>query len=292
MIDKPLLVQDQRISLICQGRGRNYEVHLPPNFLNQQHLPIMLVLHGGGSNAPICRAQTLMDATADANRFIVVYPEGTAASGNLFSWNSGEEGGYPEVQDVDDVAFLQMVIEDVVSRFGANPNRVYCTGFSNGAMMTHRLGLQLSNRIAAIAPVSGDFPLPATTSPILKALPLVNMPILLIQGDSDTHCPYEGGVGENAKLPIVHASARASITVWILINRGWSIRYFLKNGLGKYNGVGYVEIFNNLIWLVTLEGTGHEWPSAGKTFTTDKTSKFQANQYIWDYFHNKVLKGV
>ena len=56
----------------------------------------------------------------------------------------------------DDVAFIAATIDRLESTAGIDPDRVYVTGLSRGAMMSYRLGCELSARVAAIAPVSGN----------------------------------------------------------------------------------------------------------------------------------------
>lgn len=92
---------------------------------------------------------------ARAEGFIVVYPEGTSRRGQLFTWKAGHCCGYAMEQRVNDVAFIGALIDALLARYPIDPKRVYVTGMSNGAMMAHRLGIELSEKVAAIAPAVG-----------------------------------------------------------------------------------------------------------------------------------------
>src|SRR6202035_2271000 len=91
--------------------------------------------------------------TADAKGFVTVYPNGTGL-GPVQTWNAG--GFVKGIESrADDVAFLKTLLDDVATRVNVDPKRVYACGMSNGAMMCYRLAAELSDRIAAIAPVAG-----------------------------------------------------------------------------------------------------------------------------------------
>lgn len=141
------------------GTKRRYLVHVPASYVGTK-MPLVLVLHGGGGNAENAQYAYGFNATSDASNFIVAYPEGTGSlvtfgkvSG---SWNAGTCCGEAALRQTDDVSFIASLLDDVSTKFAIDANRVYATGFSNGAAMSYRLACDLSNKIAAIAPVSGQ----------------------------------------------------------------------------------------------------------------------------------------
>ena len=81
-------------------------------------------------------------------------------------WNDGSGRGTIGVEHVDDLGFISAMIDFLEARYSADPARIYCTGFSNGASMTFSVGLNLSDRIAAIAPVAGHSGSAKNNSPI------------------------------------------------------------------------------------------------------------------------------
>jgi polyhydroxybutyrate depolymerase len=88
---------------------------------------------------------------------------------------------------VDDVAFINSVIDDVSGQDAVDPGRVYATGISNGAFMAQRLGCDLADRIVAIAPVAG------TLGAGVSCQPDQPVSVLEMHGTSDPLVPYAGG---------------------------------------------------------------------------------------------------
>src|SRR5260221_564174 len=79
-----------------------------------------------------------------------------------------------------------MLLDELPRRLLVDADRIFVTGFSNGASMTFRLGAELSDRIAAIAPVAGHYWPTAST-------PARPVPTLFLIGDHDPLVPLTGG---------------------------------------------------------------------------------------------------
>ncbi len=184
---------DYRFELEAGGRDRSYLVHVPPPAASGA-LPVVLSLHGGGGNARQHRRSTGMDAAADRDGYIAVYPNGSGRLGDLFlTWNAGICCGYAQAQDVDDVGFISALLDDLGRRAAIDPRRIYAAGHSNGGMMAHRLGDELSGRIAAIASVAGAR---VPTSRGGRAVP-----VLQIHSEDDPRALYHGGAGPPVSFP-------------------------------------------------------------------------------------------
>jgi len=145
----------QRQTLVHDGIERSYVIHIPRDLAKHTRLvPLVLVLHGGGGNADNAARMTGFSGKAEKENFIVVYPEGTGRfKGKLLTWNAGHCCGYAMKNRADDVGFINELIDKLIKDYPVDAKRVYATGMSNGGMMTHRLGIELSNKFAAIAPV-------------------------------------------------------------------------------------------------------------------------------------------
>src|SRR5688572_24879246 len=145
-----------RQTLVHDGLTRSYVVRAPKKLLKSDTpVPLVLVLHGGGGNAPNAEQMTGFTEKARREGFIVVYPEGYGRLKTaLLTWNAGHCCGHAMENKVDDVGFIRSLIDEVSGRYPIDARRIYVTGMSNGGMMTHRLGIELSDRIAAIAPVA------------------------------------------------------------------------------------------------------------------------------------------
>ncbi len=172
-------------TVTVDGMNRKYLVFVPRGF--GKPLPVVLALHGGGSNARQIERYTRFNDLAAKEGFLVVYPE--AKEGN---WNDGR--GIEEVraqqENIDDVKFVRLMVDRMSKEHKIDRSRVFCTGISNGAFMSHRLATEASDLITAIAPVVGGMA-PAMAK---KFHPLYPVSILVIQGDADPLVPIRGGM--------------------------------------------------------------------------------------------------
>jgi len=120
---------DHDRSLTVGAAARTYLVHVPPRVSEGRPLPVVLAFHGGGGNAAGFKAYAGLDALADREGFVVVYPDGSGRLGRrLLTWNAGGCCGYAAAQNVDDVGFALAVLRDVARNVSIDPARVYSTG--------------------------------------------------------------------------------------------------------------------------------------------------------------------
>jgi polyhydroxybutyrate depolymerase len=149
--------QSDHQTLDFDGRQRTYVLRVPPT-ITQSSTPraLVIVLHGGGGNGLIAEKMSGFTEKAIAEDFIIAYPDGTGRRGNvLLTWNAGHCCGDAMKEKVYDVGFIGALIDELVVRYPIDRKRVYVTGMSNGGMMAHRVGIELSDKVAAIAPVVG-----------------------------------------------------------------------------------------------------------------------------------------
>lgn len=201
-------------TLQVDGRERTYTLHVPANtppppgpgadsparVPHGKPLPLVLVFHGGGGSAAQVERMTRFSELADCEGFLVAYPQGFGRS-----WNDGRglHASPAQRANVDDVAFVTAMIEDIARTHPVDPARVYATGVSNGGFFCHYLAAYAPERIAAIAPVIGGISeslaraFAAGASEPSAQLPVQRdarpMDVLIIQGTADPLVPYEGG---------------------------------------------------------------------------------------------------
>jgi polyhydroxybutyrate depolymerase len=142
-------------TLIVDGLRRSYVVHTPKGHDLAKPLPVVLALHGATMNGPMMAWFSDLNRKSDKVGFLAVYPNGTGTRSSFF-WNGGNRCGAAMENKVDDVAFVNALLDDLMRAFPVDARRVYATGMSNGAVMTYRLAAELSDRIAAVAPVAGS----------------------------------------------------------------------------------------------------------------------------------------
>ncbi len=170
------------------GRSRTYLVHVPVRAADRP--AVIIAFHGGGGNAVGFQEYAELDAIADRERFLVVYPNGTGPlPRRLLTWNAGDGCcGYALTQKVDDVGFAVAVIDDLERRTAIDRHRIYATGHSNGGIMSHRLAAERPDFVAAVAPVAGSLDL-------TQFSPRRAVPVLQIHSVDDPRALYNGGMG-------------------------------------------------------------------------------------------------
>lgn len=144
------------VTLTWQGRARTYVVYTPAGYVQTgPAVPVVMSLHPGFSNATNHAQAARWHVKGDAQNFISVYPNGTTTQGNTnYSWNAyAPSTGI----NVDDVGFLNAVLNQVIRQYAVDTTRLYLSGFSNGAWMTFRMGCQFTQRFAALGPLSGSW---------------------------------------------------------------------------------------------------------------------------------------
>jgi polyhydroxybutyrate depolymerase len=287
----------QTISLEFGGRSRSYIVHVPPQAAGGEPLPVILNFHGGGSNASQEEQYTGMDKAADRVGFIAVYPNGTGYFGRVLTWNAGQCCAYAMRNSVDDVGFTRAAIDDLSRRARIDSRRIYATGISNGGMMAYRLGAELSDRIAAIAPVEAVLVV-STNGPSRP------VPLMAFNSLDDSYVPYGGGFGRSGNR--AHPSPFPPVDPVIARWRGFDkcpetprVGKSLKGAAGSadaknaatpYTWGPCAQASEVVLW--KLSGSGHVWPGATsnpRRLLGPGTNVIDANEQMWDFFRRFEL---
>ena len=265
-------------TLTVDGRIRSYILNLPAEYEESINIPLVIFLHGGGGNAS--QAEKDYNFTDNANKegFAVVYPDGMKGKRlfNLRFWNAGSCCKDASENEVDDVKFIRLLIDELLKKYpGLNSKQVYATGMSNGAMMCYRLAAELSDKIAAVAPVSG-------TMMIQKNNPVRAVPILHIHSLKDEKVPYQGGrgIGKYDYTPV-----DVALKTWVTLNKCNPEAIVLSDNEKFIHEKWVDHDENTIIECYKTKDGGHSWPGGKKArFLADKPSQaFSANNIIWDF---------
>ncbi len=271
-------------SLRHDGRTRTYVVRTPSaNNAGSQRLPVVMVLHGGGGNAANAEKMTGFTSLVERERIIVVYPEGTARRPRipLLTWNAGHCCGPAMEQQVDDVGFIDTLLDALIARYPVDTSRIYVTGMSNGAMMSHRIGRALSARVAAVAPVVGAVFGDETR-------PAQPVSAIIINGMQDRSVPPDGGLTQGRAAaewdgtPMKPQLAQG--TFWANANGCDATPTRSQTGaviLSRYRCPdGHrVEVYQ-------LTDNGHAWPGGerGSRLGDTPSTAINATEVIWTFF--------
>ena len=245
--------------------------------------PAVLVLHGGSGSARIMQANSGFDAVARAKGFTVVYAEGTEFGEGRHAWNTG----YllrRLVQNSDDIAYFDTLINQLVKNHSVDPTRVYMTGGSNGGMMTFVYAVARPERLAAAAPV-------VASMFSFEKKPAVPLPILIINGAKDDEVPLEGGMSRNAMVSRAQQAPFKPLAdvvqFWVEVNK--------SEAEGKVQRTRSVTTTTHASmpggaitqFIVDAEG-GHGWPgSPARRDGNSPIKSFSGAERVWEFFQDK-----
>lgn len=278
------------------GLERRYVAHVPRGHDGKTAIPAVIMLHGGGGTARAAMRETGWAVKADEAGFLAVFPEATGPDprapgsfvGNPQTWNDGSGRFHSGGTNVDDVGFIRALLDQLTVRFSIDARRVFVTGFSNGASMAYRVGMELSGRIGAIAPVSGHLWL--KDPPLLRSVPLIS-----IAGTADPLNPWGGGWtrtpggGVEFRPPLGDSVSR-----WAKWN-GCPPDPVVIHDADGVRGVAYSPCRQDTeVVFYTVEGLGHTWPGGGSLLperVVGRTSNIlRANEVIWQFFKKHPLR--
>jgi len=261
-----------------EGKLRNYKVFFPENYSSAESSPLVIYLHCYGFYASWGASYTGLHRVADTLGYITVYPDA------LDNWNSGvsDNPRYPTT-DTDDVGFINALIDTMENRYSIDPERIYACGFSNGGFMSYKLACQLSNRLAAVASVSGVL----SNSIAANCKANRSIPVLQIFGTGDNLYP-----GNN-----YFYSAEATFSYWLSNNNCTETTTTNLPDLDPEDGctvekISYTNCANNRSMLYyRIHGGGHTWPGGNTDKYSDGNTNndINANYEILKFFNESQL---
>jgi polyhydroxybutyrate depolymerase len=241
-------------------------LHVPPH--PKPPLPLMIAFHGSHGYGPSFPTESGLSATADKYGFAVLYP---TAGGRTRFWSLSRS------MHPDDVARLRALLPRAEAAACADRARIYATGVSNGGGFAARVGCEMSDTIAAIAPVAGGY----------KALDPCpdghRTSVLEIHGDADRVVPYKGRRTDGA------GSVAGFLGGWVRRD-GCGPRPVIHHP--EHNVVQFTHTdcaSGYVVEHLLLRGTDHGWPGAKPPYPSRNPSQLEANEETWKFFADKRL---
>lgn len=268
-------------SIFVGGQYRSYRLYVPAIYTGASARPLILNLHGYTSNAQQQQLYSNFMPIADTANFLMVFPNGTFSSGQRF-WNAGLSSAL-----VNDIAFLSALIDSLDLTYNINLNRVYSTGMSNGGYMSHTLACELSNRITAIASVTGSI---FNTQYGSNCHPMRPLPVMQIHGTNDPTVPY---IGSSTSMPI-----DSVVKYWVTKNNCNPVATFSNVPNTSSTDGCTAEHYRYLngtsgssVELYKIIGGTHTWP--GFPFGGLGTNlDINASKEIWRFFNKYSLSAL
>lgn len=265
--------------LMHDGVMRTYQVYLPAAYSEGADLPMVLNLHGFGSNVFEQVLYSGLNTVAESNDFIVITPQGLVGTTTWGATDTQWDAYFGT--GTDDLGFLSKLIDVAYQDYHIDLARVYSTGMSNGGFMSYRLACELSDRIAAIASVTGAMPL----AMLDNCASARKIPILEIHGTADAVVPYGG-------TPLFTLGTEAGIDWWLEHNNCTNSALITEiEDIDMADGSTATSYkyqncaTNTQVWLFKVENGSHTWPGAFALPGAGSTNQdFSASEVIWEFF--------
>jgi polyhydroxybutyrate depolymerase len=244
-------VDERQVTVEVAGRRRSYLAISPRGITDSQRLPLAMVLHGLGVDAVSMSRVADWRRAVEQHRFHAVFPQGVGDS-----WNMGPCCPPANLAKVNDLGFLDRVLQELRTRNDVDPERLFLTGFSNGGIMTYAYACARPGMFAAIAPMAG--------SNISRCFPAEPLSILHQHSDPDGVVPYDGAptVGQllsAADFPDVPTS----VGTWAELAgcEAAPVSEVDADGVERFRWPDCPEDLR--VELVRIPGRGHSWPKLG-----------------------------
>jgi polyhydroxybutyrate depolymerase len=252
--------------------SRSYDLFVPPS-LPDKPVPLVILMHGYSGDAAELNGTSSTQNTspfkpwlsvAEKEHFICLYPEGVKNEIGKRPWNDCR--GVKENGTNNDVGFISALIDFISKDHKIDQKRIYASGFSNGGHMSIRLALELSDKIAAIAPIAAAM---SAKGPCGK--PIKPVSVLFMNGTRDPFLPFKGGKMIAGRGEVL--SAADSVKLWVDFLKtdikpvveekpDINIEDGSKVKIETYkNGINGTEVV-----LYTIDGGGHSIPSIAERY--------------------------
>lgn len=256
-------------TMTYDGRKREYLLYVPESYDGKEVVPLVFSLHGAlGSKEKQYDLSRFHDI-ADTANFILVTPEATVPNLGTF-WNHESDPNR-----ADDVGFINALMDEMISRYLIDPNRIYAAGSSNGGYMCLQLACELSDRIAAVAAVKGVM----NEVQLANCNPAHPSPILQLHGTDDR--------------PVSYDKVSATLQFWVDFNQTDILRKVAPIDDPDPDNGNYVEyiLYDNgregtTVAHFKVVGGEHDWfGEPGTHYDID------ASQEAWKFFSKHDLNG-
>jgi poly(3-hydroxybutyrate) depolymerase len=184
----PLRSQEfEKKTIFFEGIERTFLISMPVNYGEKKTASLILAFHGHGGNSEMFSPNLFaLNQLANQNNTIMVYPDGSKHD-NIQSWNAYHCCGSALAKQINDVGFVDYLIEYLQSLHNIDQKRIFAIGSSNGGMLCHRLAAEFPDRFAAIVVMSGcigGIPYPNATVR-MPTCPAEKISLMMVHGAKD-----------------------------------------------------------------------------------------------------------
>ncbi|TGK32709.1 alpha/beta hydrolase [Leptospira gomenensis] len=275
----------QKQNITVENTTRTFLIHTPINESRIAKRPLVIILHGRLGNGRIIMQDSGFNSIADRENFIAVYPEGLQRS-----WADGRGATPSDRENVDDVRFIETLIDHLVEKFSASRENVFIVGHSNGGFMTQRILIEMPKRFRAGASVASQI-----SEYVLKNFrPDSPVSVAFLNGTEDPIVPYYGGyVRDGGEI----LSVDESVSRWLEWNSCKnSAALKIKDETDDDTRLemrSYGDCAENTeVRQYRIVGAGHNWPGTNRKIPFvnmgKPTRELNTAEEIWSFFKTKL----
>ena len=276
--EKKIVEQDEQLTqemLIHAGAQREFLLYVPTTYQPDTIAPLVFNFHGFGGSAEGQLLTSDWRRIAEKDAVIVVYPQGSELESGSPHWNP-HPASADNKSSSDDLGFISSLIDDLSENYSVDKDRIYATGYSNGAGMAYGLAHHLDKRFAAIAPVSG------LMSEDLARSDSNGHPVALIHfnGTEDRERSLDGFDGHLASVDDM-------LAYWSDVNKAVlseTVKLNQTSGLTIERSDYSLETGETPVQSYIIHGGGHDW------FDLSVDGK-NLDQLIWSFLSNVSRDG-
>ena len=266
--------------LVWEDINREFYIVNPNNLTSDSQVPLLISLHGGADYADANMQYTGFLDIIDEKGFVAIFPQGTIAEGKGDTgWYAGGDCSGLEVCDL---SFIERLIDYSIESLNIDKNRVYVSGFSNGAFMVYTLACFLSDKIAAFAPVSGSM----SPDDYQICNPQRPIPVIHIHGINDDSIPVQGS---DYVTPLQDVSSYLSSINNCAQNSVVDGEDTNEDGYAWYSEISSDCNDNVTVNFTYLENFGHNWPSTESS--KGSGADIDGASFIWEFLFNYDING-
>ena len=260
-------------SIVHNNVTRHFTTYIPAVYNSSIPVPLLFNLHGRTSNAWQQMWYGDFRGIADTANFIIVHPQGLLDNTGVTHWNIGQSA-------IDDLGFIEVLYQKLITEYNIDLDKVYSAGMSNGGYMSYYLACDMSDKFAAIASVTGAM----SSYTQLICNPIHPTPVMEIHGTADFTVPFNdivSGLEYWRDYNNCDVLPDTIIIPDIVLTDFSTIEHIVYNN--GDNGVT-TELFK------VING-GHSWP--GTSFPAGVTNyDINASIEIWKFFSRYDINGL
>ncbi len=277
---------------------RAYKLYIPTGY-HGQALPLVVMLHGCTQNPDDAAAGTQLNALADQESFLVVYPAQPASANQNKCWNWFSVRD--QQRDRGEPSIIAGITSEVVSKYGLDARRVYVAGMSAGGAMAAVMGAEYPDLYAAVGVHSGlahgaardmqsafaamrsgaaSARTPASLSLNPETRHRVTVPTIVFHGDRDNTVHPRNGDQVLEQALNGGASAGSAAQPRVTLSQGQ-----VPNGRAYTRSVYHDASGQTIMerWLV--HGAGHAWSGGSATGSYTDPRGPDASREMVNFFY-------